>query len=170
MDGEKEKLKKQKYIELYMDLAERIAKMSHAKRLQVGSVLVKNDNIISFGWNGMPSGWDNNCEDIEYILKEECRQSDGFMMLNGYTESAHGWSRLHSKKEVLHAETNAIAKVSRSTNSSESASLFVTHAPCLECAKIIHQAAIKEVYYRHNYRSIDGIEFLKKCNIGVQQV
>ena len=102
MDGEKEKLKKQKYIELYMDLAERIAKMSHAKRLQVGSVLVKNDNIISFGWNGMPSGWDNNCEDIEYILKEECRQSDGFMMLNGYTESAHGWSRLHYKKEVLH--------------------------------------------------------------------
>ncbi len=153
-----------------MKAAEVYAELSTAKRLQVGCVIVKDNTIIGIGYNGMPSGWDNNCEDVEYILKEECRQSDRFMMHNGYTESAHGWSRLHSKKEVLHAETNAIAKVSRSTNSSESASLFVTHAPCLECAKIIHQAAIKEVYYRHNYRTKDGIEFLKKCNIGVQQV
>lgn len=153
-----------------MKAAEVYAELSTAKRLQVGCVIVKDNTIIGIGYNGMPSGWDNNCEDVEYILKEECRQSDKFMMHNGYTESAHGWSKLHSKKEVLHAETNAIAKVSRSTNSSESASLFVTHAPCLECAKIIHQAAIKEVYYRNNYRTIDGIEFLKKCNIGVQQV
>ena len=161
---------KEKFIKAHMKAAEVYAELSTAKRLQVGCVIVKDNTIIGIGYNGMPSGWDNNCEDVEYILKEECRQSDKFMMHNGYTESAHGWSRLHSKKEVLHAETNAIAKVSRSTNSSESASLFVTHAPCLECAKIIHQAAIKEVYYRHNYRSIDGIEFLKKCNIGVQQV
>ena len=161
---------KEKFINAHMKAAEVYAELSTAKRLQVGCVIVKDNTIIGIGYNGMPSGWDNNCEDVEYILKEECRQSDRFMMHNGYTESAHGWSRLHSKKEVLHAETNAIAKVSRSTNSSESASLFVTHAPCLDCAKIIHQAAIKEVYYRHNYRSIDGIEFLKKCNIGVQQV
>ena len=161
---------KEKFIQAHMKAAEVYAELSTAKRLQVGCVIVKDNTIIGIGYNGMPSGWDNNCEDVEYILKEECRQSDRFMMHNGYTESAHGWSKLHSKKEVLHAETNAIAKVSRSTNSSESASLFVTHAPCLECAKIIHQAAIKEVYYRHNYRSIDGIEFLKKCNIGVQQV
>jgi dCMP deaminase len=161
---------KEKFIQAHMKAAEVYAELSTAKRLQVGCVIVKDNTIIGIGYNGMPSGWDNNCEDVEYILKEECRQSDKFMMHNGYTESAHGWSRLHSKKEVLHAETNAIAKVSRSTNSSESASLFVTHAPCLECAKIIHQAAIKEVYYRHNYRTIDGIEFLKKCNIGVQRV
>jgi dCMP deaminase len=161
---------KEKFIQAHMKAAEVYAELSTAKRLQVGCVIVKDNTIIGIGYNGMPSGWDNNCEDVEYILKEECRQSDRFMMHNGYTESAHGWSKLHSKKEVLHAETNAIAKVSRSTNSSESASLFVTHAPCLECAKIIHQAAIKEVYYRHNYRTIDGIEFLKKCNIGVQQV
>ncbi len=161
---------KEKFIQAHMKAAEVYAELSTAKRLQVGCVIVKDNTIIGIGYNGMPSGWDNNCEDVEYILKEECRQSDKFMMHNGYTESAHGWSRLHSKKEVLHAETNAIAKVSRSTNSSESASLFVTHAPCLECAKIIHQAAIKEVYYRHNYRTKDGIEFLKKCNIGVQQV
>ena len=161
---------KEKFINAHMQAAEVYAELSTAKRLQVGCVIVKDNTIIGIGYNGMPSGWDNNCEDVEYILKEECRQSDRFMMHNGYTESAHGWSRLHSKKEVLHAETNAIAKVSRSTNSSESASLFVTHAPCLDCAKIIHQAGIKEVYYRNNYRSVSGIEFLKKCNIVVQQV
>jgi len=161
---------KEKFIQAHMKAAEVYAELSTAKRLQVGCVIVKDNTIIGIGYNGMPSGWDNNCEDVEYILKEECRQSDKFMMHNGYTESAHGWSKLHSKKEVTHAETNAIAKISRSTNSSDSASLFVTHAPCLECAKIIYQAGIKEVYYRHNYRTMDGIEFLKKCNIGVQQV
>ena len=161
---------KEKFIKAHMKAAEVYAELSTAKRLQVGCVIVIDNTIIGIGYNGMPSGWDNNCEDVEYILKEECRQSDRFMMHNGYTESAHGWSKLHSKKEVTHAETNAIAKISRSTNSSDSASLFVTHAPCLECAKIIYQAGIKEVYYRHNYRSVSGIEFLKKCNIVVQQV
>jgi dCMP deaminase len=159
-----------KFDNVHMRVAEVYSEVSSARRLQVGCVIVKNNTIIGIGYNGMPSGWDNNCEDVEYILKEECRQSDRFMMHNGYTESAHGWSKLHSKKEVTHAETNAIAKISRSTNSSDSASLFVTHAPCLECAKIIYQAGIKEVYYRHNYRSVSGIEFLKKCNIVVQQV
>jgi len=161
---------KEKFIQAHMKAAEVYAELSTAKRLQVGCVIVKDNTIIGIGYNGMPSGWDNNCEDVEYILKEECRQSDRFMMHNGYTESAHGWSKLHSKKEVLHAETNAIAKVSRSTSSSDGANMFITHAPCLECAKIIHQAGIKEVYYRNNYRSESGIEFLKKCNIVVQQV
>jgi dCMP deaminase len=161
---------KEKFIQAHMKAAEVYAELSTAKRLQVGCVIVKDNTIIGIGYNGMPSRWDNNCEDVEYILKEECRQSDRFMMHNGYTESAHGWSKLHSKKEVTHAETNAIAKISRSTNSSDSASLFVTHAPCLECAKIIYQAGNKEVYYRNNNRSVSGIEFLKKCNIVVQQV
>jgi dCMP deaminase len=89
------------------------------------------------------------------------------MKKSGYTETAHGWSKLHSKPEVLHAETNAIAKVSRSTNSSDGATMFITHAPCLECAKIIHQAGIKEVYYKNDYRSQAGIDFLKKCEIEV---
>ena len=161
---------KEKFIKAHMKAAEVYAELSTAKRLQVGCVIVKDNTIIGIGYNGMPSGWDNNCEEVEYVLKEECHYSPEYLIENRYTESAHGWSRLHSKKEVLHAETNAIAKVSRSTNSSEGANMFITHAPCLECAKIIHQAGIKEVYYRHNYRTIDGIEFLKKCNIGVQQV
>lgn len=161
---------KEKFIKAHMKAAEVYAELSTAKRLQVGCVIVKDNTIIGIGYNGMPSGWDNNCEELEYILKEECQQSDRYMLHNGYTETANGWSKLHSKKEVLHAETNAIAKVSRSTNSSDGANMFITHAPCLECAKIIHQAGIKEVYYRNNYRTTDGIEFLKKCNIDVQQV
>ena len=169
MDGEKEKLKNEKYIDLYMNLAERIAKMSYAKRLQVGSVLVKNHNIISFGWNGMPTGWDNSCEELEYVLKEECYYTEEWLKDNGYSETANGWTRLKSKPEVLHSEANCLMKVSRSTNSSDGASMFITHAPCLECAKIIYQAGIKEVYYKNNYRSEAGINFLKKCKIEVFQ-
>lgn len=170
MDGEKEKLKKEKYNSLYMDLAERVAKMSYATRLQVGSVLVKDNNIISFGWNGMPSGWDNNCEEILYVLKNECYHTELQMKENGYSETAHGWTKKRSKREVLHSEANCLMKVSRSTNSSDGAALFVTHAPCLDCAKIIHQAGITEVYYKNTYRTEEGIYFLKKCGIQVYKV
>jgi dCMP deaminase len=161
---------KEKFIQAHMKAAEVYAELSTARRLQVGCVAVKDNTIIGIGYNGMPSGWDNNCEDVEYILKEECQQTDKYMVYNGYTETAHGWSKLHSKKEVLHAESNCLAKIARSTNSSDGASLFVTHAPCLDCAKIIYQAGIKEVYYRHSYRETSGIDFLKKCNIEVVQV
>ena len=145
---------KQKFIEAYMKTAETFAELSSARRLHVGAIIVKEDRIISIGYNGMPAGWDNTCEDM--IRGEDV---DGIIV---YTTK--------SKPEVLHAETNAIAKVSRSTNSSEGASIFITHAPCLECAKIIYQAGIKEVYYQHNYRTMAGIEFLKQCDIDVQQV
>ena len=153
-----------------MQAASVYAQLSTAQRLQVGCVIVKDNTIIGIGYNGMPSGWNNNCEEVHFVLKDECYKSDEFMLHNCYRETAHGWTKLKSKPEVLHAETNAIAKVSRSTNSSEGASIFITHAPCLDCAKIIYQAGIKEVYYQHTYRDIRGIEFLKKCNIDVQQV
>jgi dCMP deaminase len=161
---------KTKFIEAHMKAAEVYAELSTATRLHVGCVAVKNDTIIGIGYNGMPSGWDNNCEEIEYIAKEDCQYTDKYLVYNGFTETAHGWSKLHSKKEVLHAESNCLAKIARSTNSSDGASLFVTHAPCLDCAKIIYQAGIKEVYYKNDYRSIDGINFLKKCEIKVVQV
>ncbi len=160
---------KTKFVKAHMKAASVYAELSTAKRLQVGCVIVKDNTIIGIGYNGMPSGWDNNCENVEYVLKEECHQSDKFMLHNGYTETAHGWSKLHSKSEVLHAESNAIAKVSRSTNSSDGATMFITHAPCLECAKMIYQSGIKEVYFKETYRSESGIEFLKKCNVKVIQ-
>jgi dCMP deaminase len=148
---------KEKYIDAHMKAAEVYAQLSSAKRLQVGCVVVKDNTIIGIGYNGMPAGWDNNCE------------NETVELYSGYEGAIHR-TVLKTKPEVLHAETNAIAKIARSTNSSEGAALFVTHAPCLDCAKIIHQAGINSVYYRNTYRSTEGIAFLEKCDINVKNV
>ena len=162
---------KLKFIDAHMKAAEVYAELSSATRLHVGCVVVKDNTIIGIGYNGMPSGWDNVCEDIEYVLKEECLNTDLQMKEYGFSELVHGWSRKITKREVLHAETNALAKIARSTNSSDGASLFVTHEPCLNCAKIIHQAGIKEVYYKNSYSSSNGgADFLKKCGIDVHKL
>ena len=142
---------KQKFVEAHMKAAEVYAELSSARRLHVGCVIVKNDTIIGIGYNGMPTGWDNNCE-------EEIKWPNGQIQF------------LKSKPEVLHAETNAIAKVARSTNSSDGASMFITHAPCLDCAKLIHQSGIKSVFYKTEYRDTSGVDFLKKCNVEVKNV
>jgi dCMP deaminase len=133
-----------------MDWALRSAQLSHAKRLQVGAVIVKDDSVISYGYNGMPAGWDNNCED-EII--------DNTWMVT-----------LKTKPEVLHAESNAIAKLAKSNNSGLGAEIFITHAPCIECAKLIYQSGISNVYYRNSYRDDSGVEFLKKSGINVKQI
>lgn len=157
MDGEKEKFKSQKYKNLYMDLALRIAEMSHAKRLKVGSVIVKNNNIISFGWNGMPSGWDNNCEiEISQVVDIDNRTITP--------------SQTVTRPEVLHSEQNALMKLCRSTYSSDDAQLFTTHTPCLQCAKLIYQSGIKSVFFRNEYRDSSGVEFLKKCKVEVNKI
>ena len=132
---------KPKFIEAYMDVAERFAQLSSATRLQVGAIVVKDDRIISIGYNGMPSGWDNVCEH------------------EGKT-----------KPEVLHAESNAIAKLAKSPESGEGASIFITHSPCIDCAKLIYQSGIATVYYKNDYRSTQGIEFLNRSDIEVVKV
>jgi len=147
---------KQKFKQLYMDWAERTAQLSHARRLQVGAVIVKDDSVISYGYNGMPAGWDNNCEDeIGQVLDD-----------NGNIIEA----RLKTKPEVLHAESNAIAKLARSTNSGLGATLFVTHAPCLDCAKLIYQSGISSVLYRNSYRNTSGVTFLEKSGVEIEQI
>jgi len=162
---------KTKFIQAHMKAAEVYAELSSATRLHVGCVVVKDNTIIGIGYNGMPSGWNNTCEVVIYVLKEECYKTDLEMRELGYTETVHGWVKYKTKPEVLHAETNALAKIARSTNSSEGASLFVTHEPCLDCAKIIHQAGIKEVYYRNDYpRANGGKQFLKNCGIDVYKL
>ena len=133
-----------------MKTAETFAELSHARRLHVGAIVVKDDRIISIGYNGMPAGWDNNCED-EII-------DDKWMVT------------LKTKPEVLHAETNAIAKLARSNESGLNADLFVTHAPCLDCAKLIYQAGIGRVFYRTAYRDSAGVDFLTKSKVGVEQL
>lgn len=127
-----------------MNLAESVSQMSTAVRLKVGTVIVK-DHTITYGYNGTPSGWDNNCETV---------LPDG---------------SLKTKPEVLHSEANALMKIAKSTINSEGATLFCTHAPCIDCAKMIHQAGIFTVYYRNDYRTQDGIEFLKKSGVDVIQ-
>jgi dCMP deaminase len=140
---------KQKWISAFMDTAERFAQLSSAKRLQVGAVVVKDNRIISIGYNGMPSGWTNECE---YELHQPIGRVD-----------------LVTKDEVIHAEANAILKLARDGESGNGASLFCTHAPCIHCAKLIHGAGIKTVYYRESYRDTAGLDFLEKCNIEVKK-
>lgn len=141
---------KQKWIDAFMDTAERFAQLSSAVRLKVGAVVVKDNRIISIGYNGMPSGWTNECE--EYVtLSDETVVS-------------------RTKDEVIHAEANAIAKLARDGESGLGAALFCTHAPCIQCAKIVYGAGIKKVYYRDSYRDTKGLDFLYACGIETDQV
>jgi dCMP deaminase len=145
---------KQKYIDLYMDWATRCAQLSHARRLQVGAVIVKDDSVISYGYNGMPAGWDNNCEEEVVVA-----------VVDGVPQREI--KELKTKPEVLHAESNAIAKLAKSNNSGAGADLFVTHMPCLDCAKLIYQSGISRVFYGANYRDDSGVKFLEKSGVAV---
>jgi len=139
---------KDRFIHAYMDVAKRFAQLSYAKRLKVGAVIVKDDRIIAYGYNGTPAGWDNECETCTHI-------------------DDVGNPTLVTKPEVLHAESNAIAKLARSPESGEGSILFITHSPCIECAKLIYQSGIKTVYYGESYRNSDGIDFLQASKVGV---
>ncbi|MBS7376772.1 MAG: dCMP deaminase family protein [Paludibacteraceae bacterium] len=135
-----DKIEKQRLLdERYMRMARIWAENSYCKRRQVGALLVKNKMIISDGYNGTPSGFENNCEDENNV----------------------------SLPYVLHAEANAITKVARSNNSSDGATLYVTASPCIECAKLIIQAGIVRVVYGEEYRIRDGIELLRQAGIQV---
>lgn len=133
-----------------MATAKIFAELSHARRLHVGAIIVKDDRIISIGYNGMPAGWDNNCE---HEIHQPVNRVD-----------------LVTRPEVLHAETNAIAKLARSSDSGLDADIFITHAPCLDCAKLIYQSGIRRVFFGEAYRDTAGIDFLKNSNIQVEQV
>ena len=147
---------KEKFKEVYMKVAQDFANLSHARKLKVGAIIVKDNRIISVGYNGMPTGWDNECED---------RQVE-----EGEFE-AHVWYK--TKPEVIHAEMNAIAKVAASTESADGASMFCTHTPCTECAKMIVQAGIKEVFIGQVYESDNyhsGEDLLEESGVRVELV
>jgi dCMP deaminase len=132
----------EKFDHRYLEMAEIWAKNSYCKRRQVGALIVKDKMIISDGYNGTPSGFENICEDE-----------------NGVT-----------KPYVLHAEANAITKVAKSGNSSEGATLYVTASPCLECSKLIIQSGIKRVVYNDEYRLTDGVDLLRRAGIEVEKI
>ena len=144
---------KEKFKQTYMKTAKIFAELSHARRLHVGAIVVKDDRIISIGYNGMPAGWDNNCE-YEVLVEEG----------EDYA------TELKTRPEVLHAESNAIAKLAKSNDSGLGADIFITHAPCIECAKLIYQSGINGVYYGENYRDDSGIEFLKKSGVNIEKL
>lgn len=159
-----------------MQTAYQFAKLSYAKRRRVGCVIVKNKQIISFGYNGMPYGFDNNCEEleIEEIKVDYTKDPHVIDILeeDGYTctSTCCSKSSLKTRREVLHAESNAIMKVAQSTIGSEGAELYVTTCPCFDCSKLIIQAGIKKVYYSEDYRDMSGIDLLKKANVEVERV
>ena len=131
--------KQRKYDIAYLKMAQEWAKLSHCKRKQVGALIVKDKMIISDGYNGTPTGFENTCEDDENCTK---------------------WY-------VLHAEANAIMKVASSTQSCARATLYITLSPCKECSKLIHQAGIKRVVYAKAYKDVSGIEFLERAGVAV---
>ena len=136
--------KEEKYHRLYMDIAKRVSEMSYAKRAQVGCVIVKSDRIISMGWNGMPSGMDNECEEYE---------------IDNVSSSSYV-TKLITRKECLHAEANAILKLAKYGSSSDGATLYTTMAPCFNCAKMIFQSGITKLVYSEAYRDIEPLRFL----------
>lgn len=137
-----EKKKQLKYDKAYLRIAREWSKLSHCKRKKVGALIVKDRMIISDGYNGTPSGFENYCEDDE-----------------GYT-----------KWYVLHAEANAILKVAASTQSCQDATLYITMSPCKECSKLIHQAGIKRLVYQIDYKDNSGLKFLKKAGVALEQI
>ena len=164
---------KPKFQKLYNNIAHEVAKMSHARRLQVGAVIVKDDRVISMGYNGMPAGWENNCEDIVWdpgaggwLDPEEFDRQYPFEMWNEQAGRNVRYG-LKTKPEVLHAESNAVSKLAKSNDSGDGADLFVTHAPCINCAKLIYQSGIRRVYFNQNYRDDAGIRFLKQSGVEV---
>lgn len=132
---------KHKFKQLYIKTAVLVSELSYCKRRKVGSVLVKDDRIISMGYNGTPAGWDNTCEE------------------NNVTH-----------EYVLHSESNLLMKLAKSGESSQDSILFVTTVPCIHCAKLIAQAGIKEVYYLDDYHSTAGKDHLTKCGIDIQRI
>ena len=131
--------KQRRYDLAYLKMAKEWSKLSHCKRKQVGALIVKGKMIISDGYNGTPTGFDNCCEDDEG----------------------------NTKWHVLHAEANAILKVASSTQACEGATLYITLSPCKECSKLIHQSGITRVVYANAYKDDSGIEFLRKANIEI---
>ncbi|EZH71909.1 CMP deaminase [Aquimarina atlantica] len=136
------KKKQLKYDKAYLRIAREWGKLSHCERKKVGAVIVKDRMIISDGFNGTPTGFENPCEDEE-----------------GYT-----------KWYVLHAEANAISKVASSTQSCRGATLYITLSPCKECSKLIHQAGIKRIVYQTGYKDDSGLQFLAKAGVEIEQI
>ena len=149
----------------YLKMAETWSSLSKAKRKKVGCLIVKNGAIISDGYNGMPSGFNNDCE----ICRPIANGASNRMIVDDEGNLVEGTFKLITKNEVLHAESNAITKLAKSTQSSEGSTMYITISPCVDCSKLIIQSGIKRVVFGELYRDDKGINLLKKANIKVEQ-
>lgn len=172
-----EKKKQLRYDRVYMKIASEISELSYAQRAKVGCVIVSDDGqILSQGFNGMPSGFDNCCEEMQCTLNsveernEKCPRMKELGYISNCDPNECEYCVLKTKDEVLHAESNAISKCAKYMSSTNGATLYVTLSPCKECAKLIAQSGIKRVVYRDSYRDMSGIDFLNKTNITVEQL
>ena len=171
--------RQQKYDEIYMKIAKSISELSYANRNKVGCVIVSDDGqLISQGFNGTPSGYDNCCEDkvYNYIPGKDCKRPDSCTKgkdgtCKGCILSEQSTSyTLVTKPEVLHAESNAISKCAKWNSSTDGATCYVTLSPCVDCSKLMIQSGIKKVYYKELYRNTEGIDLLKQAGIEVKQI
>jgi len=154
---------------IYMQIAYQISKLSYAERRKVGCIVVKDEQIVSFGYNGTPHGFDNQSEETQTrnIDNPDHRE---ILIEKGYECEDTCCSKQVTKQEVLHAESNALMKISKSTLTSKGSILYTTTSPCFECAKLIIQAGVEKVFYCEGYRDLSGISLLKKAGIIVEQV
>ena len=156
----------------YLRMARIWSENSYAIRRKVGALVVKDRMIISDGYNGTPSGFENVCEDVECSWLYKCFKAA--MPIDEVKSVEHckdcTYSKLVTKPYVLHAEANAISKLAKSLNNSEGATLYVTDEPCLECSKMIIQAGIKRVVFWRDYHSHDGVQLLLKAGIKIDQI
>lgn len=158
-----------KYRKMFMQMSRTISEQSYAVRLKVGCVVVKDDKIVAMSYNGTPKGCDNCCEEHKYFdnTSRDWVHPKEVETHYPYIDSDGNRYRLVTKDEVIHAEQNAIIQMALSTESIKDSVMFITHAPCLQCAKMIAQAGIKEIYFEQEYRDMSGTAFLLKHNVKV---
>ena len=165
--------KKKRYDDLFMDIAIRSSEMSHCERAQVGSVIVHDNRVVVNAWNGTVSGADNCCEE-EILRCTECDKKFPVDNFNGkyICPDCGNWVKqgTQTKNNVVHAEANAILFAAKNGIKTEGCTMYVTLAPCIECAKMIKQAGIVRVIYDSDYRKSGGLDFLKRNNILIQQI
>ena len=158
--------------DFYMGVATSAASLSRCVRLQVGCVIVKDDNILSFSWNGTPAGWDNCCEERIYMDSDAGGWLDPETIeLNWpYSDADDNRYKLQTLPEVIHSESNAIAKMAKHGYSALDATMFCTMSPCIDCAKLIYQSGIHTLYYEDGYRCTAGLDFLERVDVTVLHI
>lgn len=163
---------KEKHKRAHMKAALAYAECSTAVKLKVGAVIVKDNSVISIGYNGTPPGWNNVCEEeiLAYIDPNTVTDKESIKPDAITEDGTYIVKQLKTKPEVIHAEANAIDKLARKDGGGAGAVMFCTHAPCYSCSLRIFGAGIKEVYYKNDYRSTDGVEFLRKAGILVEKI